>query len=149
MKTWALSMEGTLASMQAKLAEKVVKTMPSLKAKKAMRVAKDLYTSGLAHVGEAKRAAAKTVQLKKQLQRMQVKNARALKVAEKQLNAGLPGYPKLPDGSDFVPSTMAIAHTAATVAKAKAFLQDAAVPKAVPVQEGGKPTSAGGVPVKR
>jgi len=32
---------------------------------------------------------------------------------------------------------------------AKSFLQVAAVPKAVPVQQGGKPTSAGGVPVKR
>jgi hypothetical protein len=113
MQAWALSIEGTLASMQSKLAEKVIMNMPSLKAKKALRESRELYEAGLMHAEKTTQALKETAKLKGDLQRMQETQARALKAAEKQLNDGLPGYPKLPDGSDFIPPTVAISHVSA------------------------------------
>lgn len=129
MQAWALSMEGTLASMQSKLAEKVIMNMPSLKAKKALRESRELYEQGLMHAEKTTEALKETAKLKQQLQRMQDAQARALKAAEKQLNDGLPGYPKLPDGSDFIPPTVAISHVSAG-ARARGPLAN--VPLSVP-----------------
>mmetsp|Transcript_47156 Transcript_47156/g.74523 ORF Transcript_47156/g.74523 Transcript_47156/m.74523 type:complete len:201 (+) Transcript_47156:101-703(+) len=116
-KEWALSMEGTLSSMQSALARNVIENLPSLKAKKSERIARDLYQSGMIHARDAVEAARKAAELKGQLRRFQIKNIKALSKAEEQLTDGLPGYPKLPDASVLVPPMAAVGHLIREVAR--------------------------------
>lgn len=131
-KAWGLAMESTLATMQAREAEQVAKTMPSLGASKARRAARDFYYFGLKYAGEAKEAHDQVVEVKQRLRSMQDRNGRAYEAAREQTTMGLPGYPKLQSGINFVPPLEKMSHVVRDGPSDPVAAPAAAAPAAAP-----------------